>query len=784
MPDYLHPGVYIEEFSSGARPIEGVASAITAFIGKANSGPTANGKEENPYRIAKFQDYIDEFGAVTNPDDAMGMAVQAFYMNGGGAAYICRLEGDDAKTASLPINNEGNKKRILNIKAKSKGKWGNNLRIQVIKSDPYSLTFTLRFSHMELTDYGSEKLVEDEFFSDLSMVKDSNQYVINIIKNRSRIIKIEEDFLNNLNDNTSKDKTPYNNASISGAYLKDIVSDLTSYITDKNKPRALRLKINELGFSDYPINLDNITDSASVVNAIQAAIREKAQLGGTYNACSGVTVEYTKKRLTIRTSEGINDAFKSANHLIQVDDDFGLAKTLGLDSGRYAEITGSEISATAPPPDIPADKKLTITLDGIEKEVEVDFAEVKKVERKSGSKIAQTIQSYVRNIAPNIPSYSEFKCRFSENAIVMSSGCSSCPESDVSLSGELATALGFENAASIPGRMLKQGTRNVIPQQTSDLNRGESLSGGESATPDTNVFRSFYDKTLYKYRDISIVVLPGNSWDDKIAFSKDIIGATKAHCEKMQNRLLIIDPPESNLFRDKMAVEQLGLPASKYTALYYPWVKVRNPAYHPDTNPNADKTISIAPSAFAAGMWAKTDGRRGVWKAPAGVETQLTGDNALEYHIEDTDQDPLNQLGINCIRSLPSYGNVFWGARTLATKVDPEWRYIPVRRTAIYIEESIYQNIHWAVFEPNDEPLWMSLRASISAFMDTLFRAGAFQGHTAKDAYFVHCGLGATMTQADIEAGKVIVVVGFAPLKPAEFVIVRIQQIVGGSSEG
>ncbi len=187
----------------------------------------------------------------------------------------------------------------------------------------------------------------------------------------------------------------------------------------------------------------------------------------------------------------------------------------------------------------------------------------------------------------------------------------------------------------------------------------------------------------------------------------------------------------------------------------------------------------VAPSAIAAGMWAKIDGKRGVWKAPAGVETRLTGAAGLEYVVENLEQDQLNPLGVNCIRKLPSYGSVFWGARSLSTKADPEWRYVPVRRTAIYIEESIYNGIQWAVFEPNDHPLWGSLRANIGSFMNGLFRAGAFQGQTAKEAYFVRCGLGDTMTQGDIDRGQVIVIVGFAPLKPAEFVIVRIQQKVG-----
>jgi phage tail sheath protein FI len=160
------------------------------------------------------------------------------------------------------------------------------------------------------------------------------------------------------------------------------------------------------------------------------------------------------------------------------------------------------------------------------------------------------------------------------------------------------------------------------------------------------------------------------------------------------------------------------------------------------------------------------------------VETRINV-AGVAFDVEDLEQDFLNPLGVNCIRKRPGYGPVFWGSRTLATKADPEWRYVPVRRTAIYIEQSIFNGIQWAVFEPNDHPLWSSLRANIGSFMNGMFRAGAFQGKTADEAYFVRCALGDTMTQGDIDRGQVIIVVGFAPLKPAEFVILRLQQKVG-----
>ena len=303
-----------------------------------------------------------------------------------------------------------------------------------------------------------------------------------------------------------------------------------------------------------------------------------------------------------------------------------------------------------------------------------------------------------------------------------------------------------------------------------------TLAGGAEAGPVADDYLSFYNNVLRKFRDASIIVLPGQQWSADSS-GNDFITNTITHCEATMSRMVIVDPPADTELRTGNDVNSMSLPTSTYSVLYYPWVDVSNPLYHPDSNPTASTTVTIPPSAIAAAMWAKIDNKRGVWKAPAGVETRVNV-SGLQYSVEDLEQGGLNPKGVNCLRSRPSYGPVFWGSRTLATNADPEWRYVPVRRTAIFIEQSIYNGIQWSVFEANDHPLWSALRANITSFMNGLFRAGAFQGKTADEAFFVRCGLGDTMTQGDIDRGQVIIQVGFAPLKPAEFVILRIQQKV------
>ncbi|MCB1741848.1 MAG: phage tail sheath family protein [Gammaproteobacteria bacterium] len=309
-----------------------------------------------------------------------------------------------------------------------------------------------------------------------------------------------------------------------------------------------------------------------------------------------------------------------------------------------------------------------------------------------------------------------------------------------------------------------------------------ALSGGDDGDAGGTDDYGAVLSALLKYRDVNIICLPGLYYDRSASVvdqsASDVIDLAIAHCETMKNRMVIVDPPPGVEFTTEKQITDRGFPTSTYTALYYPWARVSNPFYDADTRPGVPSRLLIQPSGFAAGMWAKIDARRGVWKAPAGVETRLLGTAGFQYSIEDAEQDVLNPAGVNALRTIPSFGQVIWGTRTLATRADPEWRYVPVRRTAMFIEESIYNGIQWAVFEPNNHRLWGSLRGNIGSFMNGLFRAGAFQGEKASDAYFVRCGLGDTMTQGDIDRGQVIVIVGFAPLKPAEFVIVRIQQKV------
>jgi phage tail sheath protein FI len=210
--------------------------------------------------------------------------------------------------------------------------------------------------------------------------------------------------------------------------------------------------------------------------------------------------------------------------------------------------------------------------------------------------------------------------------------------------------------------------------------------------------------------------------------------------------------------------------AGDFGAVYFPWIWSVDPIGR-GRNPK----ILLPPSGFIAGIYARIDNSRGVFKAPAGIETGVAGALSVATMVSDVEQDRLNPISVNVVRSVPGSGYVVWGARTFGS--DASWRYIPVRRMAIFLRVSIYYGIQWAVFEPNDEPLWAELRLNIRSFMLTQFRAGAFQGSTPDDAFFVKCD-SSTTTQQDIDNGVVNILVGFAPLKPAEFVVLKLSQKV------
>jgi len=314
-----------------------------------------------------------------------------------------------------------------------------------------------------------------------------------------------------------------------------------------------------------------------------------------------------------------------------------------------------------------------------------------------------------------------------------------------------------------------------------NLVAAQQLSAGQDGailTPDTGPFEAALipggviggvgGVNLLDHVDLfNLLVVPGET-------TASVLAQLEAYCS--DHRAFLIADCDQNV---SLATMQKG-PDSQLTgvagtnaAFYFPWVTAPDPL-------SQNLPSQYPPSGFVAGIYARTDGTRGVWKAPAGTEATLTGATGVVVPLNDRENGTLNPQAVNCIRNFSVYGTIVWGARTLQgnDEIGSEWKYIPVRRTALFIEESLFRALKWVVFEPNDNPLWAEIRLNVGAFMQNLFRQGAFQGKTPAEAYFVKCD-GETTTQNDINLGIVNIVVGFAPLKPAEFVIIQIQQMAG-----
>jgi hypothetical protein len=304
-----------------------------------------------------------------------------------------------------------------------------------------------------------------------------------------------------------------------------------------------------------------------------------------------------------------------------------------------------------------------------------------------------------------------------------------------------------------------------------------AVPGSDGTTPDaTDITGSQSAKTgLYALEDVdlfNILVLPNQ---DDVSLQ----GEAVAYAEKRRAFVLLDLKSTVDTLPEATAwLAANGGLRHKNAAAYFPRAQFADPLQN-------NRLRSFANSGAIAGLYARTDAERGVWKAPAGTDAIVRGVRGLDYVLTDAENGVINPLGLNAIRSSPAFGPIAWGARTLvgSDMLASEWKYIPVRRLALFLEESLYRGTQWVVFEPNDEPLWSQIRLNVGAFMHTLFRQGAFQGKTPKEAYLVQCD-STTTTQDDINLGIVNIIVGFAPLKPAEFVIIKLQQLAGQAGAG
>ena len=330
---------------------------------------------------------------------------------------------------------------------------------------------------------------------------------------------------------------------------------------------------------------------------------------------------------------------------------------------------------------------------------------------------------------------------------------------------ELVVAEGQPLAKVMPR---EQEQTLTIDKKLLEAPKASEFKGDVSARQGVEGLEVLDDATMLVVPDL-MTTMPGEKLD--LEMVKAVQTMMIAHCERMGDRVAILDSPPDMTPQEikKWRMDVTGFDSS-YAALYYPWIKVMDPA--------TDQVINFPPSGFVAGLWARSDNTRGVHKAPANeVVTAAVG---LSYQTTKGEQDTLNPIGVNCIRSFPGRGIRVWGARTLSS--DPSWKYINVRRLFNYVEKSIENGTQWVVFEPNNRKLWARVRRDVSAFLRIVWRDGALFGAAPAEAFYVKVDDELNPPESR-DLGRLIIEIGLAPVKPAEFVIFRISQWAGPGSD-
>jgi uncharacterized protein len=335
------------------------------------------------------------------------------------------------------------------------------------------------------------------------------------------------------------------------------------------------------------------------------------------------------------------------------------------------------------------------------------------------------------------------------------------------------TDMGANPASGSDGVIVALNSAEAINAEASQVIGSDAAKTGIHALLKTDLFNLLYVPPLVFMAQTGA---PAQRLD--VDVPTNVLEAGAALCSD-ERAMLVVDAPRNwdvTAAQNTIDIYRGAVGNPKNAAIYFPRLRLIDPLQD-------GQLEEFAPGGVVAGIIARTDSSRGVWKAPAGTEAGLGGVLGLSINgspatLTDGENGLLNPRGINCLRNLPGIGHVVWGARTLegADMLASQWKYLPVRRLALFIEESLFRGTQWVVFEPNDEPLWAQIRLNVGSFMHSLFIDGAFQGATPREAYFVKCSH-ETTTQTDIDNGIVNIEVGFAPLKPAEFVVIKIQQL-------
>jgi uncharacterized protein len=764
MPQYLSPGVYVEEIDAGPQPIQGVSTSITGAVGVTVQGPTSG----KPVLVTSFTDFQNNFGgflpvppsAIVNnwasKQNTEGgqwwlfpLAVKGYFDNGGQQLYVKRvfsktataaaaalggglvaeLTSDAAATATVITV-----RHLVHIDESSKvqifrGDTGAQIGgdFQVTAYNPTSLQITLgaavgwplmtkRGDFVQITPFqapGNANANATLIFTAKALGAWGSDL-------SARVRPMVGNVMNILPDPTIAGNNPASTTVV------------TTVNTPGPPPTTTVTVASVAGFNNQDHILVNgnefvITNVTPGAAGAPGTFTITPPLTGAQSWSNGTPVRRLRNANTPNTTKTINAWGASSLYtgaIVELDNGH-LKETFTVTSTAGNQVTLSD----NPKNSYYEGQKLRV----IEAEVDVTY------QPQNGSPASETFT--------NLRLINDGSINYLVNYVNQQSAFVTVVEGPNFSSSVLAE---FPMAQ-------KGSSQNFAPgdDKLSDLTVDDFVGVDGGSGKRTGI------QALEDVTNISICVVP-------CVWSQTVQSALINHCETLRYRFAILDPPDGLGIQDIQAFRSFD---TKFAALYYPWLEVRDPS--------VGANVNVAPSAHMAGIYAQTDNDRGVFKAPANVEISMI--TKIAQDVNKREQDVLNPIGINVLRFFPLRGNRVWGARTLSS--ESSWKYINVKRLFIYVEASIDVGTQWVVFEPNDEPLWARVRQTITDFLTTTWRSGALQGATAAEAFFVKCDR-TTMTQDDIDNGRLICVIGIAPVKPAEFVIFRIQQFTQATAAG
>jgi phage tail sheath protein FI len=761
MVQVSYPGVYIREVSSGVRTITGVATSIAAIVGMARRGPVGE-----PRRVLGFLDYERLYSSDTSLGE-MTDQVRQFFQNGGQQAFIVRVaQGAAASTRTL-VNAGGT--NVLTLTAASPGTDGAQLRVVVdYNTAAPERTFNLRLYRELLDASGNPTIQEDETHKDLSMNPADGRYFVTVLEQSSALAT------GALHASAPGAAPGY---SIGAALSADPLAAVNAAIAAVGTTGSFRVRVGT-----RPM----VTVSSGTIAAVtdlDARIKDAYGLAGGDPALTLTSVIGTAPLQALKLT-----ALGNEDVVIEAAPTGDIARRLGLGIGQGGVEVGAH-AARRPRPSGYVSILGTSSIPNLLAFADIDRAALTNLELQGGPDGFTVTKPQIVFSAPagdlglGTAATGTSLANVRENLLAIAGGINNVQTKwRAEVHGHrLAILPRFGNATSGTGYNL-----NGTPAAW-DLDAGgqifdsaagavaqraaEALVGGsDGSPPQLGEYTAAFD-ALRKIDLFNIMLLPRTHADPERR--AEIWGPASTFCLERRAFLLVdasLNAGDPDAVLGELAALRIGL-VKDHAGLYWPRLTIAA---------GAGLTRDIDPSGSIAGLMSRIDSSRGVWKAPAGLEADIRGIRGVAVPMSDPENGLLNPQAVNAIRLFPN-GVVSWGARTMDgfdNSGNDDYKYVPVRRFALFIEESLFRGLKFAVFEPNDEPLWAQIRLAAGAFMNNLFRQGAFAGKTKDDAYFVKVDR-ETTTQNDINLGIVNVVVGFAPLKPAEFVVVTIQQKAG-----